>query len=67
MVFLGAPTPKVLLFCNFLAENCMKMKEFGPQGGGARPWFPLRSANGFIFGHINWLRVKFRSSQAIYV
>ena len=34
--------PKVLLFFNFLAENCMKMKEFGPPGGGASlappPW-----------------------------
>ena len=27
--------PKVLLFFNFMAENCMKMKEFGP--GGMRP------------------------------
>ena len=32
----GAPIPKLGLFCNFFAENCMKMKEFGPQGG-ARP------------------------------
>ena len=24
--------PKVLLFFNFFAENCMKMKEFGPPG-----------------------------------
>ena len=34
--------PKVLLFFNFFAENCMKMKEFGPLGGarvpGAPPW-----------------------------
>ena len=29
-----------LLFCNFFAKNCMKMKKFGP-GGGARPWYPL--------------------------
>ena len=32
----GAPTPKNLLFSWFFAENCMKMKEFGPPGGGAR-------------------------------
>ena len=32
--------PKVLLFFNFVPENCMKMKEFGPPGGGARPWRP---------------------------
>ena len=31
--------PKVLLFFNFFAENCMKMKEFGPPEG-ARPWCP---------------------------
>ena len=24
--------PKVVLFCNLFAENCMKMKEFGPEG-----------------------------------
>ena len=39
----GAPTPKVGLFFQLFAENCMKMKEFGPRGGGARvpgapPW-----------------------------
>ena len=32
--------PKVLLFFDFLAENCMKMKEFGPPVGGARYWRP---------------------------
>ena len=30
----GAPIPKLGLFCQFFAENCMKMKEFGPPGGG---------------------------------
>ena len=39
--FPGGANPKVLLFCNFFAENCMKMKEFGPQGEGARSWRPL--------------------------
>ena len=37
-----APPPEVganLLFCKFFAENCMKMKRFGP--GGAHPWRPL--------------------------
>ena len=28
----GAPTPKLGLFYKFFAENCLKMKEFGPQG-----------------------------------
>ena len=37
--------PKVLLFFNFVPENCMKMKEFGPQGGACVPGAPLRSAN----------------------
>ena len=36
----GAPTPKMGLFFQLFAENCMKMKEFGPPGGGARPWRP---------------------------
>ena len=30
----------------------MELKEFGPQGGGARPWRPLRFANG-ICAHIS--------------
>ena len=33
--------PKVLLFFNLFAENCMKMKEFGPPGGASLappPW-----------------------------
>ena len=36
--------PKVLLFFNFVPENCMKMKEFGPRGASLVP--PLKSANG---------------------
>ena len=36
----GAPTPKIAIIFNIFAENCMKMKEFGPPGGGARPWRP---------------------------
>ena len=32
----GAPTPKSgIIFHFFFAENCMKMKEFGPPGGRA--------------------------------
>ena len=38
----GAPTPKTAIIFQFFAENCMKMKEFGPPGGarvpGAPPW-----------------------------
>ena len=37
----GAPTPKIAIIFQFFAENCMKMKEFGPPGGcvpGAPPW-----------------------------
>ena len=45
-----ANSKKVPLFFKFFAENCMKMKEFGPPG--ARPW-PLPtypgSANGLIW------------------
>ena len=36
----GAPTPKTAIIFHIFAENCMKMKEFGPPGGGARPWRP---------------------------
>ena len=27
-----------LLFGQFFTKNCIKMKEFGPGGGGVRPW-----------------------------
>ena len=37
----GAPTPNLGLFCNFFAENCMKIKEFGPPGGHASLVPPL--------------------------
>ena len=38
----GAPTPKVsVLFSKFFAENCTKMKEFGPRGGMHHPWHPF--------------------------
>ena len=36
----GAPTPNVGLFCKFLEENCMKMKEFGPGGVPGTPLDP---------------------------
>ena len=36
----GAPTPKIAIIYQIFAKNCMKMKEFGPPGGGARPWRP---------------------------
>ena len=36
----GAPTPKIAIIFQIFAKNCMKMKEFGPPGGGARPWHP---------------------------
>ena len=37
----GAPTPKMGLFFQLFAENCMKMKEFGPPGGRASLAPPL--------------------------
>ena len=45
----GAPIPKLGLFCQLFAENCMKMKEFGPLGRGAFLALPLRSANGALY------------------
>ena len=45
----GRQLPKVDVLTYYLTENCMKLKEFGPQGG-ARPWSsPLRSATGIAF------------------
>ena len=35
----GVPTPKSAIIFQFFAENCMKMKEFGPPGG-VHPWHP---------------------------
>ena len=40
----GAPTPKIAIIFHIFAENCMKMKEFGPPGGGV-PCAPLGSSN----------------------
>ena len=36
----GAPTPKIAIIFQIFAENCMKMKEFGPREGAslAPPW-----------------------------
>ena len=40
----GVPTPKmgvlIYYFDNRFAENCIKMKEFGPGGGVVCPWYP---------------------------
>ena len=37
----GAPTPKIAIIFQNFAENCMKMKEFGPLGGRASLAAPL--------------------------
>ena len=47
----GAPTPKSAIIFQFFAENCMKMKEFGPPGGTRVPGAPLGSANGHCTLH----------------
>ena len=39
----GAPTSKIAIIFHIFAENCVKMKEFGPPGGV--PGAPLGSAN----------------------
>ena len=41
----GVPTPKIAIIFHIFAENCMKMKEFGPPGGARVPGAPLGSAN----------------------
>ena len=51
-----------LLFGKIFLENCMKMKEIGPRGGGgALPWHPLRPANGMILALHNTITVNFAS------
>ena len=45
----GAPTPKIAIIFHIFAENCMKMKEFGPPGGARVPGAPLGSANGIRY------------------
>ena len=40
----GAPTPKIAIIFQIFAENCMKMKEFGPPGARV-PGAPLRPGN----------------------
>ena len=42
-----APTPKIAIIFHIFAENCMKMKEFGPPGGARVPGAPLGSANDY--------------------
>ena len=45
-IFLGGvSTPKVGVFCKFVAEDYMKMKEFGPPGGMRIPNVSLGFAN----------------------
>ena len=39
------PTSKIAIIFQIFAENCMKMKEFGPPGGRASLAPPLGSAN----------------------
>ena len=41
----GVPTPKIAIIIHIFAENCIKMKEFGPPGGARVPGAPLGSAN----------------------
>ena len=49
----GAPTPKIAIIFHIFAENCMKMKEFGPPGGGARPWRPPLDPPMLVHGAIS--------------
>ena len=45
----GCANSQIGIILQFFAENCMKMKEFGPPGEGARvPGAPLRSAKGSV-------------------
>ena len=51
----GAPTPKSANNFQFFAKKCMKMKEFGPPGGGgARPWRPPLDPPMITFPQLLW-------------
>ena len=43
----GCPNYQIWILLQFFAENCMKMKEFGPSGG-MHPLHPLRSATDLL-------------------
>ena len=47
----GAPTPKIAIIFHIFAENCMKMKEFGPPGGRASLAPPLDPPMGWYASH----------------
>ena len=51
----GAPTPKSAIIFQFFAENCMKMKEFGPQGGARVPGAPPWIRQCLVFGIVGTL------------
>ena len=54
----GAPTPKIAIIFQIFAENCMKMKEFGPPGGRASLAPLLRFAND------NWLLLNIQKDDS---
>ena len=39
----GGGNSQVGVILQIFAENCMEMKEFGPRGGGTRPWLQVTS------------------------
>ena len=61
----GAPTSKIAIIFQIFAENCMKMKEFGPWGEACIPGAPLGSANANVQSKfltrdaIRWLTALF--------
>ena len=55
----GAPTPKNAVIFQLFAENCMKMKEFGPPGGARVPGAPLGSANVKVYSKKFWSMTYF--------
>ena len=58
----GAPTPKIAIIFHIFAENCMKMKEFGPPGGRASlappldlPMVHMRSHTLIVIWHMQFM------------
>ena len=56
-----------LLFCQILAENCMKMKEFGQRGGvpGTPLYSPMLSGCFWFFVSKFWEALVHRSRDTI--
>ena len=63
----GAPNPKIAIIFQIFAENCMKMKKFGPPWG-ARPWSPpwIRQCDVSLFICSSYYRPQTKFEKVIF-